>query len=211
MIKKFFSIFLLTTSMVSSVISATPLRVTNNSTGEISHVALTFSYGILDSHDNINVTHLKVNQTGTTDFADEVHSINLHTVLFFDANGTEVVENLHGKTFYLPVDLTLDNVSETENGIAIHITDNNEARTAAEEAKLLHQVAVKTQHLKEQIIETATTAKNWVVGKPETTTDNVQEAAAEVASVIENESKELADVAEEIVTKTVDTAEEIIS
>lgn len=191
MTNKFFSIFFLTASMVVSVLSAAPLRVINGSAGEVSHVSVAFSYGNFDSQDTINVTNLQANQTGTTDFSDKVKSIKLYTVTYIDANGTQVTENFHGKVFYLPADLTLGNAPVS----SVAITQNDEARKIAEEAEFLNQIAAKAKNAKNQVIQSATAAKDWIIGTTKAVTDQVK-----VATQTKHATQEVVNTAEEIIS-----------
>lgn len=202
MTKKFFSIFLLATSMVASVLSAAPLRIINGSVGEVSDVKLVFN-----GQDEINTRFLQPDQSSTSDFPDNIVSVKIYTVTYIDATGTQVTENFNGKTFYLPADLTLGNASES----TITITQNDEARKAAEEAEILNQIATKAKSAKDQVVQSATAAKDWIVSKTKTAPDQTEEAIVEVATVIQDESKELADTAQESVSEAVHTADEILS
>ena len=219
--KKFFSLFFL----VTSILSAEALRVLNASKGTISNIVVTYSEGRFSSTSDICLSYLDANQTGITNFTDDIKSIRMYTLSYLDVNGVLVVEHFNGKEFYLPAELILNQAPEK----SVHFIYNESAQKQVEEAALLHQASLQATKAKDVLVDSTKNAAQWITDtsknayesaketvskvfdkvrggteevkeKVENTVHNTKEIAEQAQHVVENEAKEAQNVAEEIIS-----------
>lgn len=157
MVKKFFSVFFLVAALVISTVSAESLCVVNKTNGEITNIKVTFAEGVLNYNNDVCITFLLADQSGTTDFAEEVKYVKVYEVRYTDANGVEFTKNYNGKEFYLPASLDLKNEVH-----AIDFTHNETAEKEAIEATLLHKASVMAKNAKDTVVNGTKDAASWV-------------------------------------------------
>lgn len=172
MIKKFFSIILLTTTLAVSCLFSKTVTLKNNTSQNVSNITFSYSTSKFESSD-ICSKILHSGQEGVSELEDTtIISIDkiTYTITTPDST-TNFTYDFEGKEIGLPAVILLSDKPDTR--LIIH--DNEEVRIEANKNKIVNQVAAAAHSAKDNLENALTATKDWAISATKRVTTTAQD------------------------------------